>query len=219
LARDKRLELLLLFPLTCLLSEGSEVLVVFIVVVVPERLFNLGQVNTALFCELFSTDFVIFFIIVVLKVHLRDRSVLRRLFSQFIDILGLASLSRSHSSRTHGFITSSLVLLALSEFFFLSFTTLSQIVDTLHDVTDSLLLLRQLSLDTVKVAHQLVEFLILGLFFWLVVDGVEQSEFLLKFFLGSRLVFLGPVEGDEVTQLGLLLALSNLNDDPHHHVL
>jgi len=217
LARDKRLELLLLFPLTCLLSEGSEVLVVFIVVVVPERLFNLGQVNTALFCELFSTDFVIFFIIVVLKVHLRDRSVLRRLFSGFRDILGL-SLSRSNSS-TARVTAISLVLLALSEFFFLSFTTLSQIVDTLHDVTDGLLLLRQLSLDTVKVAHQLVEFLILGLFFWLVVDGVEQSEFLLKFFLGTRLVFLGSVEGDEVTELGLLLALSNLNDDSHHHVL
>jgi len=86
-------------------------------------------------------------------------------------------------------------------------------------VTDSLLLLRQLSLDTVEVAHQLVEFLIFGLFFWLVVDGVEQSEFLLEFFLGSRLVFLGPVEGDEVTQLGLLFALSNLNDDAHDYVL
>jgi hypothetical protein len=86
-------------------------------------------------------------------------------------------------------------------------------------MTDSLLLLRELSLDTVKVTHQLIELLIFSLLFLLVVDRVEQSELLLELLLSARLVFLSSVQGDEVTKLGLLLALSYINDNSHYHVL
>jgi hypothetical protein len=144
--------------------------------------------------------------------------VLGGLFGGFLDlVIGLSTLGRDASLSSEA--RCALVLTAISEPFFFSFTSLSEIVDTLDDVTDSLLLLSELSLDTVEVAHQFIELLILGLFLLLVVNRVEQSELLLELFLSARLVFLASVEGDEVTELGLLLALSNVNDDSHHHIL
>ena len=60
-------------------------------------------------------------------------------------------------------------------------------------MTDGLLLLSELSLNTVKVAHQFVELLVLSVFFLLVVDRVKQSKLLLELYLSSRLVLLASV--------------------------
>lgn len=95
----------------------------------------------------------------------------------------------------------------------------------LFDKTSQLLLLRvQLILQPVKAQHHVVELLVHFLLSLTFAVAVQQAELVLEFLLdfGFRAIIFDPflaVNGDEVSELGALLVVTDLDDDSHNDVL
>jgi len=116
-----------------------------------------------------------------------------------------------------------LILLLLSsslvfKFLLILFSSFNQVVNSLKQEWQSLLLLTKLLLDSIKVEHQLVELLVINLFIH-VLTTVKHQEFLLEIFFSTRLIASFLIVVKEITKLGSLLSFFDLDNDSHYNIL
>ena len=120
------------------------------------------------------------------------------------------------SSHLIGFRDPLLALLPQLGFVFVS--TVNQAIDLLDQVAQTVLLLTERLMHSIEAIHETVEVLILFLTRLLLIVRVQLDNFILPLLhVFELLLLLGCC--DEIRQLGLLFALSNLYDDSHDHIL
>ena len=115
-----------------------------------------------------------------------------------------------------------LVFVLSKQLVFLLVAMVDQCVHLLDHAAQLLLLSTQLVLQAIETDHHAIELPVFSLDLGLL--AVEHAELVLELGLdlalrGTGLILLLAVDGDEVSQLGALLALTDLNDDAHHHIL
>jgi len=86
-------------------------------------------------------------------------------------------------------------------------------------VAESLLLLCQLALDTIEVAHHSVKLFIFTFSCRLQICVVKHAEFLLEFFFSTLFVLISTIKLDEISKFGLLASLSYVEDYSHGNIL
>ena len=115
--------------------------------------------------------------------------------------------------RTRPALCSGLPLLLLS-----LVASIAQVIHPLHQMAECLLLLGQRLLHSLEGVGELVVLHVLLVVFDRLAR-VQHPELFLEHLLRVRIALLGPIDRHEVSELGSLLPLSDLDDDVHDDVL